>query len=79
MYQNIPGRPIEYASTILACIAVLVTIPIYIVYWKGPEIRKRSKFAESLEKNWEQSKEKRGRSSLANIEKDTSKVHQENV
>lgn len=35
MYTNIPGMPYEYASTILACIAILVTIPIYIFYYKG--------------------------------------------
>ncbi|KAI0319636.1 major facilitator superfamily domain-containing protein [Amylostereum chailletii] len=49
MYTNIPGRPLEYATTILACVAVLVTIPIYVFYWKGPEIRARSKFALTLE------------------------------
>jgi hypothetical protein len=54
MYTNIPGRPLEYASTILACLAVLVTIPIYIVYKKGPAIRAKSKFALSLEKGWEE-------------------------
>lgn len=54
MYTNIPGRPLEYASTILACLAVCVTIPIYIVYKKGPAIRAKSKFALSLEKGWEE-------------------------
>lgn len=48
MYTNIPGQPLEYASTILACLAFLVTIPIYIFYWKGPAIRAKSKFAEEL-------------------------------
>ncbi|KAF1974639.1 MFS general substrate transporter, partial [Bimuria novae-zelandiae CBS 107.79] len=59
MYENIPGRPLEYASTILACLAFLVTIPIYIVYWKGPEIRAKSKFAQSLDQSREVKKEKR--------------------
>jgi len=49
MYDRIPGRPLEYASTILACIAVVVTIPIYVFYRKGPEIREKSKFAQSLD------------------------------
>jgi hypothetical protein len=49
VYENIPGHPLEYASTILACISVLVTIPIYVVYMKGPQIRERSKFAQSLD------------------------------
>jgi hypothetical protein len=77
MYEQIPGRPLEYATTILACIAVLVTIPIYIVYWKGPEIRKRSNFAQSLEKNWEKSQEKRRKGSVAGGAGE--KVHQERV
>ena len=38
VYTNIPGRPLEYASTILACIAVVVTAPIYVFYKKGPDI-----------------------------------------
>lgn len=51
MYSNIDanGLHLEYASTILACLAFLVTIPIYIFYWKGPQIRKASKFAMSLD------------------------------
>ena len=64
MYEKIPGRPLEYASTILACLAVLVTIPIYIVYKKGPEIREKSKFAQSLDKNREVAREKRRKSSI---------------
>lgn len=49
MYENIPGKPLEYATTILACIAVLVTLPIYVFYKKGPQIREKSKFAQSLD------------------------------
>ncbi|PVI07669.1 polyamine transporter 4 [Periconia macrospinosa] len=67
MYENIPGRPLEYASTILACLALLVTVPIYIVYWKGPEIRAKSKFAQSLDKSREEGKEKRRKASLASV------------
>lgn len=67
MYTNIPGRPLEYASTILGCLALLVTIPIYIVYWKGPEIREKSKFAQSLERGWEERREKRRKSSLVGM------------
>ncbi|KAI0033653.1 major facilitator superfamily domain-containing protein [Vararia minispora EC-137] len=48
MYSNIPGRPLEYATTILACIGVLVVIPVYIFYWNGPKIRAKSKFAMTL-------------------------------
>jgi hypothetical protein len=39
---------LQWGSTLLAFVAVFVTIPIYVFYWKGPEIRARSKFALSL-------------------------------
>ncbi|KAF2139779.1 uncharacterized protein K452DRAFT_275302 [Aplosporella prunicola CBS 121167] len=47
LYSNVgpSNRHLPYASTILGCLAVLVTIPIYIFYFYGPEIRARSKFA----------------------------------
>jgi len=50
MYQNIGpvGRHLPYASTVLACLAFVFTIPIYVFYWKGPEIRRRSRFASEL-------------------------------
>ncbi|KAJ6160420.1 hypothetical protein N7470_003816 [Penicillium chermesinum] len=49
MYTNIGDKwHVEYASTVLSCLSCLVVAPIYVFYWKGPEIRKRSKFAESL-------------------------------
>ncbi|KAK7959244.1 sugar transporter [Apiospora aurea] len=48
MYTNIDGYPVEYASTILAGLSVIVVVPIYVFYWKGPVIRDRSKFAKSL-------------------------------
>lgn len=49
MYENIGNKyPVEYASTILACLSCLVVIPIYVFYWKGPAIRERSKFAQTL-------------------------------
>jgi hypothetical protein len=36
---------------LLAGLAFLVTIPIYVFYWKGPAIRARSKFAVRLASN----------------------------
>ncbi|QKX55755.1 uncharacterized protein TRUGW13939_02853 [Talaromyces rugulosus] len=49
MYTNIGNKyPVEYASTILACMSCLVVIPIYVFYWKGPQIRANSKFASTL-------------------------------
>ncbi|KXH64206.1 major facilitator superfamily transporter [Colletotrichum salicis] len=50
LYENIgSSRHTEYASTVLACLAFMVTIPVYLIYWKGPVIRERSKFAQSLD------------------------------
>ncbi|KAF6814828.1 multidrug transporter [Colletotrichum sojae] len=50
LYENVgKTRHTEYASTILACLAFFVTIPVYLIYWKGPVIRERSKFAQSLD------------------------------
>lgn len=51
-YSNIgveKGKNLEYASTILFCIAFVLVIAIYIIYWKGPVLRKRSPFAQSLQ------------------------------
>lgn len=49
MFENIgPKYSYEYASTILACISVLVTTPIYFFYRKGPVIRERSPFAKKV-------------------------------
>ena len=41
-------RHLEYAGTILACLAAVVTAPVYLIYWKGPWLREKSKFAQSL-------------------------------
>ncbi|KAK1988470.1 major facilitator superfamily transporter [Colletotrichum cereale] len=50
LYENIGhSRHTEYASTVLACLALMVTIPVYLIYRKGPVIRERSKFAQSLD------------------------------
>ncbi|KAK8857233.1 MFS general substrate transporter [Apiospora arundinis] len=56
-----------YPSTILACMGVIFIIPIYIFYWKGPQIRLRSKFAQELEKSRQErlSRKKRRTSSVA--------------
>jgi hypothetical protein len=67
MYTKIPGRPLEYASTILACLAVLVTAPIYIFYKNGRQIRDKSKFAQTLDQGRQQSMSRKGRNSMAPI------------
>ncbi|KAF8996092.1 MFS general substrate transporter [Hymenopellis radicata] len=49
-YENIGDRyALEWPSTILGCIGILVVIPVYIFYWNGPAIRERSKFALTLD------------------------------
>lgn len=49
VYTNLGKKyTLEYPTTILACLAFCVTVPIYIFYWKGPAIRERSKFAQTL-------------------------------
>ncbi|EME39453.1 hypothetical protein DOTSEDRAFT_38641 [Dothistroma septosporum NZE10] len=42
------GKNLEYASTILACISTVLVIAVYVIYWKGPVLRKRSPFAQRL-------------------------------
>ncbi|PWY92303.1 MFS multidrug transporter [Aspergillus heteromorphus CBS 117.55] len=70
MYSNIGGRfHLQWASTILGCLAILVTIPIYVFYWKGPEIRARSKFAQTLEADRQRHKETRRASQVSASEK----------
>lgn len=47
MYENIGDRyHLEWPTTILAGLALLMTVPIYVFYWKGPAVRARSKFAQ---------------------------------
>ena len=50
-FENIgkkSGYNLEYSCTILACIATVLVIAVYIIYWKGPVLRKRSPFAQQL-------------------------------
>lgn len=50
-YTDIPsfGRlKLVWPTVILGFLALLVTIPIFVFYWKGPAIRARSKFAQTL-------------------------------
>ncbi|EMC91057.1 hypothetical protein BAUCODRAFT_39181 [Baudoinia panamericana UAMH 10762] len=42
------GNNLEYATTILFCISFVLVIAVYIIYWKGPVLRKRSPFAQKL-------------------------------
>ena len=46
MYEKIsPSLSYQWASTFLAFVSIVVIIPIYIFYWKGPQIRERSPFS----------------------------------
>lgn len=50
-FENIApesGNNLEYATTILFCISFVLVLAVYVVYWKGPTLRKRSKFAQQL-------------------------------
>ena len=48
-FTNIGGQyHLEDACTILACIAFVLVIAVYVIYWKGPILRKRSPFAQHL-------------------------------
>lgn len=51
-YTNVPRKDsrlrLEWPTTILGIIAVFVTIPIYVFYWKGQWFRENSKFAQTL-------------------------------
>lgn len=48
-FQNIGGDlHLAYASTILFGISLLLVVSVYVIYWKGPELRKRSPFAQQL-------------------------------
>ncbi|CRL26275.1 Sucrose/H+ symporter, plant [Penicillium camemberti] len=49
-FTNIGGKyHLEYASTILFCISLPLVVAVYVIYWKGPALRKRSPFAQQLE------------------------------
>ena len=48
-YSNIGGQQhLQDAGTILFCIAFVLVIAVYVIYWKGPVLRERSPFAQQL-------------------------------
>ena len=48
-YTNIGGKHhLQDAGTILFCIAFVLVIAVYAIYWYGPTLRKRSPFAQHL-------------------------------
>jgi hypothetical protein len=65
-YENVGDKfKLEYPSTVLACLSIVVIAPIYVFYWKGQWFRERSKFAEALKKGRKQSVAKRRQSNIA--------------
>lgn len=50
-YENVGGEKwhLIYPTVILACLAIPISIPIYLFYWKGSNLRLKSKFAQELE------------------------------
>ncbi|KPI35985.1 putative transporter [Cyphellophora attinorum] len=42
------NKHLAYASTILFCISAVLVMAVYVIYWKGPVLRKRSPFAQQL-------------------------------
>ena len=60
VYSNIGKKyPEEWASTILAIVAIFVTSPVYYFYRKGPQIRMHSKFAQQVAKDREKQLQRR--------------------
>lgn len=50
VYENIGDRyKLEWPTTILGCLGILVIIPVYVFYFNGAYFRDRSKFAMTLE------------------------------
>jgi len=50
-FQNMAaerGKSLGYACTILFCISLALVTAVYVVYWKGPVLRKRSQFAQQI-------------------------------
>ncbi|KIX01589.1 uncharacterized protein Z518_09315 [Rhinocladiella mackenziei CBS 650.93] len=65
-YENIGKKYVlEYPSTVLACLSVVVIIPIYLFYWKGEWFRNRSKFAKELNAGRKDAVERRRSSAAA--------------
>lgn len=60
VYKRFSGNlRLVIPSAILGGIAFLVTLPIYVFYWKGPAIRERSKFAQTLASDRQIAKQRR--------------------
>jgi len=48
-FENIGGdQHIEIATTILFAVSTVLVMAVYVIYWKGPQLRANSKFAQQL-------------------------------
>ena len=55
-FTNIGGKKhLQIASTILFAISFVLVIAVYVIYWYGPVLRKRSPFAQELHQNAKES------------------------
>lgn len=68
-----------YPTVILACLAVPIIIPIYVFYWKGKDIRLKSKFAMKLEKERQARLEGKRKRSTAGGDSKANSGHSEKV
>ncbi|WEW62016.1 hypothetical protein PRK78_007516 [Emydomyces testavorans] len=56
-----PNFELVWPSLVLSCIALIVTIPIYVFYIYGPQIRQRSKFAQIVASDRDAIRERRAK------------------
>jgi hypothetical protein len=71
LYSNLGPHSLEWASTLLGFLAVIFCIPIYIFYVKGPIVREKSKFAQTLASD----RKSRGGKPVADGAKDEEKAY----
>ncbi|KAL1297318.1 hypothetical protein AAFC00_004868 [Neodothiora populina] len=49
LYELFPTHPLEYASTMLGCIAIAIVVPVFLIYFNGQKLREKSPFAKQQE------------------------------
>ncbi|KAK3063252.1 hypothetical protein LTS18_001879 [Coniosporium uncinatum] len=59
LFKNMHPHPTAMAGTVPACIALVVTIPVYVFYWYGPKIREYCKYAKKIEAERQQKEARR--------------------
>jgi hypothetical protein len=61
------GKNLEYPSTILLVISLVLEVFVCIIYWKGPMLFKRSPFAQKLADAHQENLHEERRASIAEI------------